>query len=47
MITRENAANLAKGMTLEEVEAILGGAPRSETTGLTEPDIAEPIDIGK
>lgn len=32
-ITRENAAKIKDGMTLAEVEAILGGPPRDETTG--------------
>jgi hypothetical protein len=32
-ITRENAARIQPGMTLAEVEAILGGAARSDTTG--------------
>jgi hypothetical protein len=33
-ITCENAAKIQKGMTLAEVEAILGGAARDESTGL-------------
>jgi hypothetical protein len=32
-ITPENAAKIKIGMTLAEVEAILGGAARDETTG--------------
>jgi hypothetical protein len=32
-ITRENAAKLHVGMTLEEVETILGGPARDESTG--------------
>jgi hypothetical protein len=32
-ITRENAAMIRPGMTRGEVEAILGGPPRDETTG--------------
>jgi hypothetical protein len=32
-ITRENAAKIQPGMTLAEVEAILGGPAREETTG--------------
>src|SRR3954465_7795793 len=33
-ITQENAARIPAGMTLAEVEAILGGAGRDESTGL-------------
>jgi hypothetical protein len=36
-ITRENAARIEIGMTLAEVEAILGGAARDESTGSTNP----------
>jgi hypothetical protein len=32
-ITPENAAKIRAGMTLAEVEAILGGPPRTEATG--------------
>jgi hypothetical protein len=32
-ITRENAERIRPGMTLAEVEAILGGPPRDESTG--------------
>ena len=32
-ITRENAAKIQDGMTRRQVEAILGGPPRDETTG--------------
>jgi outer membrane protein assembly factor BamE (lipoprotein component of BamABCDE complex) len=32
-ITRENAAKIQAGMTLAEVEAILGGPARDEMTG--------------
>jgi hypothetical protein len=32
-ITRENAAKIKEGMAMDEVEAILGGAARDETTG--------------
>jgi hypothetical protein len=32
-ITRENAAKIETGMTLTEVEAILGGPERDESTG--------------
>ena len=32
-ITEENAAQIKRGMTLEEVEAILGGPPRNERGG--------------
>jgi hypothetical protein len=38
-ITRENAAKIQVGMTLEEVEAILGGPARDETTGPVVPDM--------
>jgi len=34
-ITRENAAKIQEGMTLAEVEAILGGPARDDTTGPT------------
>jgi hypothetical protein len=37
-ITRENAAKVQVGMTLAEVEAILGGPARDESTGPTERD---------
>jgi hypothetical protein len=37
-ITRENAAKIQEGMTLVEVEALLGGPERIETTGPTEGD---------
>ncbi len=33
-ITRENAAKVKAGMTLAEVEQVLGGPARDETTGL-------------
>jgi hypothetical protein len=32
-ITRENAAKITEGMTVAEVEALLGGPARDETTG--------------
>jgi hypothetical protein len=32
-ITPENAAKIKQGMTLAEVESILGGAARDESTG--------------
>jgi len=32
-ITRANAAQVVEGMTLAEVEAIMGGSPRDESTG--------------
>jgi hypothetical protein len=32
-ITRENAVKIRDGMTLEEVEALLGGSARDESTG--------------
>jgi hypothetical protein len=38
-ITRGNAAKIQEGMTLAEVEAILGGPARDESTGPTEIDI--------
>jgi hypothetical protein len=38
-ITRANAARIENGMTLEQVEAILGGAPRDESTGILDPDL--------
>ena len=38
-ITPENAAKIQPGMTLAEVEAILGGPPRDETTGLITEDL--------
>jgi hypothetical protein len=45
-ITRENAARIKEGMTLAEVEAILGGPARDETTGPVEredpPEFAPP-----
>jgi hypothetical protein len=37
-ITRENAAMIVRGMTLAEVEAVLGGRARTETTGPVELD---------
>jgi hypothetical protein len=40
-ITRANAAAIQKGMTLAEVEAILGGPPRDETTGPVEVDLSD------
>ena len=43
-ITRENAAKVRVGMTLVEVETILGGSPRNETTGPLELDAVEPAD---
>jgi hypothetical protein len=33
-ITRANAEKIREGMTLAEVEAILGGPPRDDSTGL-------------
>ncbi len=43
-ITRENAAKIRVGMTLVEVQTILGGPPRDETTGpfVLDPDFVEP-----
>jgi hypothetical protein len=38
-ITRANAAMIEKGMTLGEVEAILGGPARDESTGVLDPDL--------
>jgi hypothetical protein len=40
-ITRENAARIQVGMTLAEVESILGGPVRDETTGPCVPDLAK------
>jgi hypothetical protein len=37
-ITRENAARIRPGMTLEEVETILGGPMRDDSTGKVEQD---------
>jgi hypothetical protein len=37
-ITRENAARISEDMTLAEVEAILGGPERDDSTGPTEFD---------
>jgi hypothetical protein len=37
MITRENAARIQVGMTLGEVEAILGGPARNESSGQLKP----------
>jgi hypothetical protein len=37
-ITRENETRLRVGMTLDKVEAILGGPPRDERSGPTELD---------
>jgi hypothetical protein len=42
-ITRENAAKIQPGMTLAEVEAILGAA-RDEKTGSVEPDVDADVD---
>ena len=44
-ITEENAAKIQLGMTLEQVETILGGPQRDETVGvcvLSEPVVAAP-----
>jgi hypothetical protein len=38
-ITRENAAKIKRGRTLAEVEAILGGPARNESTGSVEKDV--------
>ena len=45
-ITRENAAKIRVGKTLVEVETILGGSPRNETTGPLVLDIVEPAEAG-
>lgn len=37
-ISCENAAKIKQGMTLAEVETLLGGGERLDTTGPTEPD---------
>jgi hypothetical protein len=48
-ITPENAAKIRAGMTLAEVQAILGGPPRSEATGrlaaAEPPSKGEPPDL--
>src|ERR1700722_14500609 len=41
-ITRANAAKITEGMTLAEVEAILGGPPRDESTGTVVSDFDGP-----
>src|SRR4051812_12875345 len=41
-ITRENAERVQVGMTRAEVEAILGGPARDDSTGLTHLDIRTP-----
>jgi hypothetical protein len=38
-ITTASAARIANGMTLEQAEAIRGGAPRDESTGILDPDL--------
>src|SRR6266566_3187740 len=44
-ITRENAAKIEVGMTLGEVEAILGGPPRNDVGRKLEPDFdSDPIE---
>jgi hypothetical protein len=45
-ITAENAAKIQKGMTLAEVEAILGGPARNETTGPTFYELVRSFDKG-
>jgi hypothetical protein len=40
-ITRENAAKMREGMTLAQVEAILGGPARDESSGPLVPDLPE------
>jgi hypothetical protein len=40
-ITRENAARIQVGMTLAEVEALLGGPDRIDTTAPVEPDAVD------
>ena len=37
-ITRENEARIRDGMTLDELQAILGGPPRDRSTGPTDYD---------
>jgi hypothetical protein len=37
-ITRDNEARIHEGMTVDELEAILGGPPRDESTGPTDYD---------
>jgi hypothetical protein len=38
-ITRANAAMIEKGMTIGDVEALLGGPARDESTGVLDPDL--------
>jgi hypothetical protein len=45
-ITRDNAERIQVGMTLAEVEAILGGPPRGEMTGTVEMASDEQSDFG-
>jgi hypothetical protein len=44
-ITRENAARIQNGMTLEEVEVILGGPARDDATGPATWDLGADADI--
>jgi hypothetical protein len=43
-ITMENAARIQPGMALAEVEAILGGPARDESTGPVAAELSQPID---
>jgi hypothetical protein len=43
-ITRENASKIAEGMTLAEVEAILGGPVRDDSTGPLASDLSEALE---
>jgi hypothetical protein len=43
-ITRENAEKIRPGMTLAEVEAILGGPARDESTGPPASDLSEALE---
>lgn len=45
-ITRENAAKIENGMTLGDVEALLGGPEHIETTGPTEGDADDDANDG-
>jgi hypothetical protein len=51
VITRENAAKIREGMTLADVETILGGPARDETTGPViredPPEFAPPDSSGR
>src|SRR5882757_4406362 len=42
-ITRENAARIEEGMTIAQVEMLLGGAARDDSTGRVRDDWAVPF----